>query len=341
MQLLKTYVQEVTRRRIDLTLSENPLGCSPAVAKALANLTVNDVSTYPDTSKLIGAISKKFKVNPENVLLGCGSEQIIKLIAQTFVESGDLVLVQEASFPLLTKEPILADAKVRQCSIAEIKRFSKKARLIFLCNPNNPTGKVLPNKTITSIVEDTRPSIVVIDEANAEFMERSFILKTIKSPNSIVIRTFSKVLGLAGLRIGFAVGPQRLIKRLVSTQQTFPVSSIGCKLAMAALSDDMFVLKTKQFISKERKFLASELNKRALRVSNSVTNNLFISTPLAKEIIKQLEKQGVSVVDGSFFPGNKKPGFRISVRDAKTNRMFLKKLDIVLSLNKGLTKPEA
>lgn len=334
MQLPKIYAQKVPKRCIDLTLSENPLGCSPAVEKVLKNLTAKDISSYPSQSNLIKAISQRFSVKTENILLGCGSEQLIKLIVQTIIRPGDSVLIQTSSFPLFTKECIIAGAKIKQSSVSKIKG-SPKPKLVFLCNPNNPTGEVLTNKTIASIVQKMAPSVIVVDEASGEFMNNSFISQAVKSSNCIVIKTFSKAMGLAGLRIGFAVGPQKLISKLASVQQPFPVSTIASKLAIAALSDEAFISKTKKFISNERKFLTSELKKRSLTVSKSVTNNLFITSTSAKALIKELERQKISVVSSSFFPNTKRSGFRISIKDKKTNRKFLNGLDKALvCLNK-------
>lgn len=334
MQLPKLYTEQVNKGSIDLTLSVNPLGCSARALKVLKKLTVNDLSNYPDTKDLVNFLAKNFRVAPGDVLLGNGSEQLIKLISQTFLSEGDLALVQVSSFALFTKEAKLTGAKTKFFDPANSRR-GVNPKLIFLSNPSTPTGEVFSARTLVNLTEKFPKSIIVIDEANGEFNTESFLNNAVKSTNVLVLRTFSKVLGLAGLRVGVVFGPTRLIKNLAETQQPFPVSSVALKLAATALRDKAFVNKTKKFIAFERAKLTEELTNRGLTVSNSVTNNLFIGTPFAKRLIKELSKLGVSVIDGSFFPGLTDPGFRISIKDQKTNRLFLQKLDLAISCIKN------
>lgn len=312
-----------------MTLSENPLGCSPRVLDELKTIKPADISQYPDTTPLIRAISTKFKILPDQIILGNGSEQLIKLIAQIFLNKGDRVLVQKGSFPLFTRECLLAGSTVNFFEPG--KALNQKPKMIFVCNPNNPTGKILPLNIIKDISKKFSSSILIVDEANGEFLKQSAIKSINELPNCVILRTFSKALGLAGLRIGFAIGSINLMQTLNTSQQVFPVSAISCKLALSALRDQTFLKKTLKFVGKERSFLAKELVRRDLKVSNSVTSNLFIEIAKAKQIINLLKKNGVSVVDGSFFPAIDKPGFRISIRDKKTNRQFLKKLDEALA----------
>ncbi len=331
MDLTKVYAQNAGKKNIDLTLSINPLGCSPCAIRALKNFAADDVSRYPNTGPLINALTKKFRVSKDNIVLGNGSEQLIKLISQTFLKKGDLALVQVASFPLFTKESQIAGAKVAFFD-PENPLSSVNPSVLFMSNPSTPTGEVFSRKTVTSLIKTFPDAIIVIDEANGEFADgASFINNAKESSNVIILRTFSKVLGLAGVRIGCAIGASVIIQKLQDVQQAFVVSSIACKLAVASLNDQEFISKTKKFIATERATLTSALVKRGFTVSNSVTNNLFVSRPDAKQIIQQLSDRSVSVIDGSFFPGLTTPGFRISIKDKKTNKLFLQKLDEVLA----------
>ncbi len=330
MRLPKIYAKGVKKKPIDLSLSENPLGCSPLVIKTLRKITMKDISRYPNTEKLIKKISKRFKVTKEEIILGDGSEQLVKLIAQTFLQKNDIVLVQRGSFPLFNKECLLARAKVKFFQPDKL-TDTNKTKMIFICNPNNPTGEVFDPIVIENIINRANNSIVVIDEAIGEFINNTFIPKAVKSNNCIILKTFSKAFGLAGLRIGFAIGSKSLIQKLANTQQAFPVSSLSCKLAEVAIDDKDFVDRTVKFITKERNFLLKELKKRGFIVSNSSTNNIFIQSKRAFIVINKLNRLGVSVVSGTDFPGIKMPGFRISIKDRKTNRLFLKKLDEITS----------
>ncbi len=334
MNIPNIYAQKRTKASIDLSLSENPLGCSPRAIKTLRTVNVSDISQYPDTRDLINTIARKWNVEPENVLLGCGSEQIIKLVAQTFLIPGDRAIIQNGSFAVFLKECLLERAECKLAEVSEFKNF-KNAKVAFLCNPNNPTGECIPQRSVKRIVQALPTTVVVVDEANGEFMNDSFIPQAVKTKNSLVLRTLSKVIGLAGIRLGFAIGSKTVIAKLSQAQQPFPVSSLSCKMAKVALLDDAFVARTKKFIQKERIFLQKELTNRGLQCSRSITNNLLITTPRAELFITALQQLDVAVVDAKFFPGLATPGFRISIKDRATNRLFLQKIDKALSCLPG------
>ncbi|KKR32022.1 MAG: Histidinol-phosphate aminotransferase [Candidatus Gottesmanbacteria bacterium GW2011_GWC2_39_8] len=319
----KTYAEKLNRAKVDMGLSENPLGCSPMVLKALRNISTKDLSVYPNQTLFKQSVAKKFRVILPNIVLGGGSEQLIKLICQTLLNKGDRVVIQRGSFALFTKESLLAGSKVIFNDPREMQK-DLKVKLIFLCNPNNPTGEVITQDLIKIIVDKNKEAIIVIDEAIGEFIDESFVIKAVKSDNCIVLKTLSKTFGLAGLRVGFCIGSRNIIRKLEFAQQPFPVSNLSLIGASAALSDKNFIKRTKDFIAKERKFLIKEITLLNLKVSDSVTNNLFISCPGI--IIERLTNSGVTVFPSSEFPGMKTSGFRITIKDRKTNKLFIKKL---------------
>lgn len=318
-----------------MTLSVNPLGCSPMAMRAIRSITIQDVSTYPDQSDLLRALTIRFRVRKNMILLGIGSEQLIKLVCQTFLRTGDTVFVEQGSFFLFSKEPELFGNRVILFDLNTTPKPANRPSLLFLANPTTPGGEDRSDAEILTGVDRINPKIVVIDEANGELRSTTFISRLRQRNNLIVLRTFSKTLGLAGLRVGMAFGNQKRISKMSAFQQPFPVSSIGLVAAKAALRDRAFVKKTTAFFDSERAFLTRALQKRGFGVSLSVTNNLFVSRCDAQSIISELQKSGTSVIDGTFFPGCRKSGFRISLRDKQTNRKFLKAIDKALScLNK-------
>lgn len=330
MQIPKMYAQNINKLEIDMTLSENPLGCSPLVIKALKNIKMSEISNYPNTNFLISKISKVFKVPNNSIVVGTGSEELIKLICQTFLRPNDLVLVQSNSFPLFTKESLLTKARVKQLDLNKIKTI--RSKLIFLCNPNNPTGEAIDQRIINSVITKNIKSVVVVDEANIDFTKiKSLIQETRINKNLIVLRTLSKAMGLAGLRVGFAVASPKLISKLSLNQTCFPISSVAIKAALISLTDKVFLTETNKLIIKERKFLVKQIIKNGLDITNSLTNNLFIKTDNRDCIISKLNKQGVSVVSNDFYPFSNEKGFRIAIRDRKTNRKFIEKLDKAIS----------
>ena len=327
MKLPNVYANTVKKRPIDMTLSENPLGCSPRALKAARQIITKDIADYPDQTMLIESAASRFSIPTDNLCIGNGSEQLIKLIAQTFLATGDTALVQSGSFSLFTKECMLAGANVTLLDIQNPKKSKSDPKVLFLCNPNNPTGELIPSATIQKILALFPKTLIIIDEANAEFTDVTSIPMAIKNNNVLVLRTCSKALGLAGLRVGFCIGTKKRIQQLKNILQVFPVSSSAIRIATAALQDMAFIRKTRSFIRQERIAIKKVLENKGCTVSNSVTNTLFISTPNAPQIINRLNALGISVIPNTFFPGLTTLGFRIALRDKKTNRKFINKLD--------------
>jgi histidinol-phosphate aminotransferase len=331
MNIPKAYATTVTKQAIDMTLSINPLGCSPRAQEALRALTLKDLSTYPNQQPLLAALATFFRIPATSIVLGSGSEQLIKLICQTFVRSNSTVLVEEGSFFLFTSEPLLQNATVTYTSIPPKEIQAIRPSVLFIANPTTPGGINRTNKELLAVIKRLKPRVVVVDEANGEFRKETMISELKKVNNLIVLRTFSKALGIAGLRIGFAISNPRVSAKLAQFQQPFPVTTPAIVAAEAALSDRDFLNRTLLFVSKERKFLTNALETRGFRVSASITNNLFVSSIQNTTIINKLQKLGVGVIDGAFFPNNPQQGFRISIKDRKTNRAFLARLDEVLA----------
>jgi histidinol-phosphate aminotransferase len=318
------YANTIKRQSIDMTLSENPLGCSPSAKKALQFIGTSMLSRYPDTTNLTTFIASKLKVTPQNILVDSGSEPIIKLFCQTMLNQKNGVCIQSGSFPVFFKEASLSQNQVVLRSPQQISlRSPIPERVIFLNSPNNPTGELIPPKIVTNIIKNNPESVILLDQANLSPLSKSTIKLLDSSPNLIILRSCSKILGLAGIRVGFAVSNPTLIKKLRDSQVVFPVSSIACTIAIKALQDTRFVLMTKRYLKNERRIIEKRFDKLGLNYTQSVTQNMFISSPQANRLVKQLNKQGISVIPGSMFPGLSKPGFRISLRDKRTNRKFM------------------
>jgi len=325
-----------------MSLSENPLGCSPGVASALKKLEF-DFSSYPDPklTNFKQQLARNLSVKPENILVGNGSESLITLLGQVLVNKGENVVSPELTFPILEVVVRLGNKQVHLAkmkrdlgiSLANIRQLqNKQTRLVFLCNPNNPTGNTLPKRKIINFVKNTS-SLVVVDEANIEFGGESAIGEIGRLPNLLVLRTFSKGFGLAALRVGVLIAPVKIVKQLEASRPPFPVSSLSTKLCSIALSDPQFIQKTKRFIAKERSFLVKELKQRQFKVFPTQANNIFVEVPKnlrGKNIITKLNSKGVSVVRGSSFSNFTDDFMRICPRKRRINLLFLKKLDEVL-----------
>ncbi len=331
---------------IDLSLSENPLGCSPRVIVALKRFDQRDLFDYPDPdcNQLRLAIARRFYIEVSNIFMANGSEAIIKLLTQTLLNPEDEVIIPKLTFPMFEIASRMSGAKVvllaMTASLAiNLKdmqsKINSKTKLIFLCNPNNPTGKIISKKEIITFVKSTK-AMVVVDEANIEFGGESVIEETRKLKNLIVLRTFSKGFGLAGLRIGFCVANQKVVRRLQQVNQLFSVSTMAEKAALIAFADREFIKKTKIFMAGEIDFLSCELKQRDFRVIASQANNLLAQvTPhfsSSTDFVRKLREKGVSVVDGIAFKGLGNNFVRLSPRSHKINKQFLKIVDELMDI---------
>ncbi|MBI2334880.1 histidinol-phosphate aminotransferase family protein [Candidatus Daviesbacteria bacterium] len=334
---------------IDLSLSENPLGCSPRVFNVLKR-DVKSVVEYPDpaSSLLTSKFAKKFKTSKKQVLVGNGSESLIDLLCRVLLNPKDEVVLPQLTFPLFERAILLAKgkpvfAKMKrnfQIDLQTIKNcVNRQTKLIIICNPNNPTGKVIDRNNLTDFVKDVRPPVLV-DEANIEFGGKSVVSAVKNNSNLMVLRTFSKAFGLAGLRIGVLFGPKDLIERFRQFSQPFPLNSFTQKAAISALEDKKFIEKSRLFMDRERMFLTDELRKREFMVFNSEANNILVEVnrifPSATEFVKLLNKNNVSVINGKSFRGLGDRFIRVSPRTRKTNRQFLRVIDKIIASTLGV-----
>ncbi len=344
MKLPKLYAFN-KKLKIDLSLSENPLGCSPRVFNTLKR-NVKSVVEYPDPTStgVRSALAKKFKISKEQILVGNGSESLIDLVCRVLIKPKDAIVLPELTFPLFERTILLAKGipvfvKMKrnfQIDLQAIKdRVNKSTKLIIICNPNNPTGKVINRDEILNFVKSIKPVPVLVDEANIEFGGKSVVSGVKKLNNLMVLRTFSKGFGLAGLRIGILFGSKSLIKRLKQFIQPFALNSFVEDAVIISLKDKRFIEKTKNFMAEERKFLTDELRKREFMVFNSEANNLLVEVnrifPSATQFVELLNKNNVSVVNGKSFRGLGDQFIRVSPRLRKTNLVFIRVIDKILT----------
>lgn len=337
------YGKSAENYDIDMSLSVNPLGCSKKVLSVLKKTTNQEVSLYPQAQKLKEKIAIKLKIKAENITLGSGSENLILTIPKLIVDSEDEIILPNTSFPVFEQAAQLTGAKTLFAPMTSslgislqnfLNLVNRKTGLIILCNPNNPTGQILSKNDLIKFINSVEPITVILDEAMIEFGGVSLVSETDKLQNLIILRTFSKAFGLAGLRIGFSVSNEKTAKVINEVNQPFPVSNFAIRGAIAALDDLEFINKTVTFTNTEREFLAKKLAKLGLEVLPSQTNNLLVKvTPVfssSDECVKLLEKESVGVVNGSCFRGLGQDFIRICPKTRKINQLFLNKLSIVM-----------
>ncbi len=295
---------------IKLSANESALGVSLKVKKEL-NKKIN-YTKYPDSKSnaLRKKISQRFKCKFENIICGSGSDEIIQIICQLFLKPNDEVIVPQYSFLMYRIYSKIVGAKVilakeinYKISISEIlKKVSKKTKIIFLANPNNPTGTYLKKNELIKLRKKLRNNVLlIIDDAYDEYMQKKDYesgLNLFKiSSNVLILRTFSKIYGLASLRIGWGYGPKRIIDAMNNIKPPFNVNRVAQVAAIAALNDSNFIKKSIKHNILWANKIKNIFNKLNITTNEVTANFLLLNFSKCKYsanyIEKKLEEKGM------------------------------------------------
>lgn len=290
---------------IKLDANENPYGCSPRVARALASYP--DFSVYPDAvqTKLRKLLAGYTGAGPERIVAGSGSAQLIDLILRLFIEPGDEVINCVPTFGMFrfsteicggTIVEVLRDENFAVDVGAVKAAINKKTKVIFLVNPNGPTGNLTPQKDILEIADSGIP--LVVDEAYYEFSGETVVPLVGQYKNLMVLRTFSKWAGLAGLRIGYGIFPPRIADYLLTIKIPYNINAAAVVAVQESLKDLDYLKGRVKAIVAERERLFEELSKfEFLKPFPSRANFIFcaVRDGRAKELHQKLQNKGILI----------------------------------------------
>lgn len=294
---------------VKLASNENPMGISPAVSQALIQ-AISEIHRYPDAGcvDLIQTVSKVWKVPARNISVGNGSNELIDLLIRIFCEPGDSILSFQYSFVAYSicaqaarvktiQVPVGLNFEMDLDQMAEVLRNQKtsgKIKLVFLANPNNPTGVFVPFSSVKKFLDEfgNDPDLMIVfDEAYAEFVRNKDSAAMIdhfsKWKNVCVIRTLSKIYGLAGLRVGILVAPEFVIDLVNRVRNPFNVNSLAQVAAIAALQDFAYLKNVVEETWKGLDFLRKELESLGLRVITSEANFLLFDSGRDVKILNE------------------------------------------------------
>lgn len=313
---------------IFLRSNENPYGPSPLARKAFAeNVNISNRYNWDIEAKIISAIALKNSVKDENILLGAGSTEILDLVAKfVSLEKGNYVIA-DPSYDYwtvtldnlgLTKNrvPLTNDKKINLQAMLEA--VNQNTKLVYICNPNNPTGTICEREALIEFVTTIQQNtIILIDEAYLEFTKQQSLSNLVNDhKNIIIVKTFSKIYGLAGARIGYAIANKTIIDNLANLQSNTnnSVSVLSKLAAIASLKDDKFVSNCYLLNENVKQYTISELKKLNCECVSSNTNFIYFSlAKYNKDYFKQLED-------------NKIQGGRIYEEQGKWTRITIGKL---------------
>lgn len=326
-------------RVIKLASNENPLGPSPKAVAALEG-AAGQLHRYPDGGayQLRQAIADHWKVTREQVILGNGSDEILGLLARTFLAPGDEAVMADHTFVIYKMEVTAAHGKPVIVPLANwthdlesmVRAVTPRTRLLFLCNPNNPTGTIVPSEAVTRLMAVVPEDVIVVfDEAYYEYVRDPRFPDTLAyvkaGRNAIVLRTFSKIYGLAGLRIGYGISTPAINDLLNRVRPPFNANSLAQRVALAALDDDEHVTKSRAVNAAGMEQMGQGLRTLGFTPIPSEANFLYFDVKRdGRRVFESLLREGIIVrhIEGTML--------RVTIGQAEENAVFLHALKAVL-----------
>ena len=332
-----------TKRWVKLASNENLLGPSPKAIAAIRKELPN-IYLYPEgpCTVLRRALAERFGISEGRVVISNGADNLILMIANAFVNEGDEVMMADPTFSVYTNVTQIMGGKPIKVKLKDfthdlnsmLKKVTRKTKLVFICNPNNPTGTTVSLEAFDRFLSKLpKRVIVVLDEAYGDFAEDAFYpngLDYIKERKQvIVLRTFSKLYGLAGLRIGYALGRGDLVDCLYQVRDPFPVHRLAQVAAVAALNDEDHAIRSIQLVYEGKRYLYKELDRMGLFYVPSQANFVFIDFEKdSGEILKAFLKEGIIIRPGKVWGY---PTFaRVTIGRTADNRRFIKALKKII-----------
>jgi histidinol-phosphate aminotransferase len=325
---------------IKLASNENPRGPSPKALAALSDAT-KTLHRYPDGGGhyLRLALAERWKVSPDQIILGNGSDEVITFLTKAFLAPGDEAVMAEPSFIVYKIDVTAEHAKPVTVPLNEFrhdlpamaKAVTARTRLVFVCNPNNPTGTYVTAAEVGAFLQAIPPDVIVVfDEAYYEYVTAADYPDTLAilkgGRNVVLLRTFSKIYGLAGLRIGYGLTTPEIVQHLNRIRPPFNTNSLAQKAALAALSDEEHVRESRRLNTEGMGFLTERLNALGLTVVPSQANFLYFDVKQdGKAVFEALLRRGVIVrhLGGAFL--------RVTIGLSQENERFITALQAILS----------
>jgi histidinol-phosphate aminotransferase len=331
---------------IKLASNENPLGTSPLALEAMSK-ALEEVALYPDGSgfELKAALSRRYGVTSSQIVLGNGSNDVLELAARVFLKPGASAVYSQHAFavyPLVTQAVGASGISVPAINYghdldAMLDAVTPETRIVFIANPNNPTGTLLtPSAVLRFLERVSQDVLVVLDEAYNEYLPNSVKADSIgwlkRFPNLLITRTFSKAYGMAGVRVGFGLAHEEVSGLMNRVRQPFNVNSIGLAGATAALEDVEFVKRSYALNQAGMLQITTGLRQLGIEYIPSYGNFLSFRVPGdVKAVNQSLLKQGVIVRPIGIY--EMPQHLRVTIGLESENRKFLKSLEVALGIS--------
>ena len=334
--------------KIKLSANESALGPSPKAKKEYMKVS-KSFARYPDSNGtfLRETLSKKFKLDKNRVILGSGSDQIFELICKSYLKKGDEVIVPKYSFIIYRIYSKMNGAKVVyskennfKVSVKDIlKKVSRKTKVVFLANPNNPTGTYVSKKDLLFLRKKLRSNILlVVDDAYFEYVKQNDYASSLKLfsnfKNVVTTRTFSKIYGLAGLRVGWGYASKEIIDTLNKIKPPFNVNRAALFAASAAVKDSSWLSKEIKHVNNWNEKMFNEFKKMKIDTNRSSSNFLLVNfnkvNIKSSKVFKLLAEVGILVRKMDVY--GIKNSLRITIGKSEENRKLISKMKRILNV---------
>jgi len=332
-------------RLFRLNNNENPLGPPPAAREVIDRYPPPSASVYPsgDAYHLRRKLAEIFGLDPEQFLVGNGANEVISFVIKAFCQEGDNIITADKTFAVYEWVAAFSGFEARLVPLKNfgfdeegmLRRIDDRTKILFVCNPNNPTGTYWSRERLTRFLDRVNGGqIVVVDEAYVEFVEKEDfpdgvgLLK--EYPNLVVFRTFSKMYGLAGLRIGYLVGAKEVVDIIRRTCVVYSVNGLAQEAALAAVGDREHVRQTRDLIQNGKRFLRKELDLLGLEALSGEGNFMMIRLPMSDSLAyRKLMTKGVMVrtMTGFRFPN----WIRVTIQQPEAMERFVEALSKVIA----------
>ncbi|MCC6721037.1 MAG: aminotransferase class I/II-fold pyridoxal phosphate-dependent enzyme [Bacteroidia bacterium] len=322
---------------VRLSANENFYGCSPNVFKAINSQTEN-ISLYPNAPlKLKEVLANKYNISANKLIIGAGSVRIIENLILTFVKDDEEVLIFDNSFVAYkqlcsfhNKKCVMAKLDNGRCDPKKLlPLINKKTKLIFIANPNNPTGTIISHNELESFLSEISPEIIVaIDEAYSEYVFDDNFPDSIKLQekykNLIILHSLSKIYGIAGIRVGFGIADEKNIVKMSSKMLPFTLNTIAEAAAIASIEDDNFIENSREKNRINLKYLYENFVKLGLNIFPSQANFIYLWFDSEKEkdcFYNVLAQNNIIICDMKVF--GQPNAVRITIGDNKVSRKII------------------
>jgi len=299
--------EEGREGKLRLDFNENTVGCSPAVLRALRKVTPEQLAMYPEYEKSVRRLAASFGVRPSEMLLTNGVDDALRLLMEVFIQPGDSVLIPEPTFSMYRFFSQVAGARIISVRFDKemnfpldetLRALTRSPHILFIANPNNPTGTLLDETALERILDAAPRTLVLVDEAYFEFSGLTVLGWIRRSPNLVVSRTFSKAAGLAAVRLGALFARADVIAGMRRAFTPYPVNSLALVAAEAAQSDGKFLRAYIEEVLESRERLARGLAQLGARVFPSGANFVLADFgPGGTRLAKRLARRGILVRD--------------------------------------------